>query len=228
MTVRGFGFARRIGGLALLLASAGPGGVGAAAADDKPATAQGFVEVTTLAPGIRVELRYATTNNFMKRAVYPASARCYLRAPVAARLAAVQRVLEASGLGLKVYDCYRPRPVQQLLWDITPDERYVAPPSKGSRHNRGAAVDLTLVDAQGRELPMPTEYDAFSVKAHRSFGDLPAEQKQNRARLEDAMKAAGFVPLSTEWWHFDDPDSARYPLAEIGFDELLQKDAPPK
>lgn len=228
MTVRGFGFARGIGGLALLLASAGPGGVGAAAADDKPATAQGFVEVTTLAPGIRVELRYATTNNFMKRAVYPASARCYLRAPVAARLAAVQRVLEASGLGLKVYDCYRPRPVQQLLWDITPDERYVAPPSKGSRHNRGAAVDLTLVDAQGRELPMPTEYDAFSVKAHRSFGDLPAEQKQNRARLEDAMKAAGFVPLSTEWWHFDDPDSARYPLAEIGFDELLQKGAPPK
>lgn len=227
MTARGFAWG--LGGLALLLlASAGPVGGGAAAADDKPAPAHDFVEVTTLAPGIRVELRYATTNNFMKRAVYPASARCYLRAPVAARLAAVQRGLEASGLGLKVYDCYRPRPVQKLLWDITPDERYVAPPSKGSRHNRGAAVDLTLVDAQGRELPMPTEYDAFSVKAHRSYGDLPAEQKQNRARLEDAMKAAGFLPLSTEWWHFDDPDSGRYPLAEIGFDELLKKGAPPK
>ena len=117
---------------------------------------------------------------------------------------------------------------KKLLWDITPDERYVAPPSKGSRHNRGAAVDLTLVDAQGRELPMPTEYDAFSVKAHRSYGDLLPEQKQNRARLEDAMKAAGFVPLSTEWWHFDDPDSGRYPLAEIGFDELLRARAAPK
>lgn len=184
-----------------------------------------LVDVGQAVPGVVVELRYATVNNFMKRAVYPVSARCYLRARVVQRLAEVQRALRKRGLGLKLYDCYRPRPVQKLLWDITPDERYVAHPSKGSRHNRGAAVDLTLVDAQGRELPMPTEYDAFSVKAHRSYSDLPAEQKQNRALLEDTMKAAGFLPLPTEWWHFDDPDSARYPLADLGFDELARQNA---
>lgn len=200
------------------------------AGDNKPAPAdaeaQRFVDVEKLAPGVRVELRYATANNFMKRAVYPPSARCYLRAPVAARLAKVQSKLAAEGLGLLLYDCYRPRPVQKLLWEITPDERYVAPLHKGSRHNRGAAVDLTLVDRQGTPLPMPTEYDAFSVKAHRSYSDLPAELKKNRARLEDAMKAAGFLPMPTEWWHFDDPESARYPLAEVGFDELAQQPAP--
>lgn len=200
------------------------------AADKKPdpadAESQRFVDVEQRAPGVRIELRYATTNNFMKRAVYPPSARCYLRSRVAARIAEVQRKLAADGLGLLLYDCYRPRPVQKLLWEITPDERYVAPPHKGSRHNRGAAVDLTLVDSQGRPLPMPTEYDAFSVKAHRSYNDLPEELKKNRARLTDAMKAAGFLPMPTEWWHFDDPESARYPLSEIGFDELAQQPAP--
>ena len=172
---------------------------------------------------ILVEVRYATANNFTKHVIYPASARCYLRAPVAARLAEVQRALQAQGLGLKVYDCYRPRSAQKTLWDIVPDERYVASPQTGSRHNRGAAVDLTLVDKDGRELPMPTPYDDFTVKAHRGYKALPAAALRNRQLLEDAMAGRGFIPLPTEWWHFDDPDSARYPLTDIGFAELLPR-----
>ena len=182
--------------------------------------AERLVDVTRLASGIAVELRYATANNFTHHVIYPPSARCYLRAPVAARLAAVHRQLQARGLGLKVYDCYRPRSAQKILWDLVPDERYVASPKTGSRHNRGAAVDLTLVDKSGRELPMPTPYDDFTEKAHRSYQALPAAALRNRQTLAQAMSEQGFVPLPTEWWHFDDPDSARYPLTDIGFDEL--------
>ena len=187
------------------------------------AEAERLVDVTRLAGGIAVELRYATANNFTRHVIYPPSARCYLRAPVAARLAAVHRLLQARGLGLKVYDCYRPRSAQQILWDLVPDERYVASPKSGSRHNRGAAVDLTLIDKSGHELPMPTPYDDFTVKAHRDYQALPAAALRNRETLAQAMREQGFIPLPTEWWHFDDPDSARYPLTDVGFDELLPK-----
>lgn len=193
------------------------------APSSEPGPADRLVDVRRLAAGILVELRYATANNFTRHVIYPASARCYLRAPVAARLAAVHRLLQARGLGLKVYDCYRPRSAQKTLWDIVPDERYVASPVTGSRHNRGAAVDLTLVDKDGRELPMPTPYDDFTEKAHRDYQDLPADALRNRKTLQDAMVEGGFTPLPTEWWHFDDPDSARYPLTDIRFEELLSQ-----
>lgn len=197
-----------------------PGVPGVPGVKDREPAADRLVDVTRLAGGIVVELRYATANNFTHHVIYPASARCYLRAPVAARLAAVHRLLQARGLGLKVYDCYRPRSAQQILWDLVPDERYVASPKTGSRHNRGAAVDLTLVDKSGRELPMPTPYDDFTTKAHRDCRDLPAAALRNRETLAQAMGEQGFLPLPTEWWHFDDPDSARYPLTDIGFDVL--------
>lgn len=184
-------------------------------------TAQKMQDVTILAPLIKVDLRYATANNFTKHVIYPKTARCYLRLKVAERLAAVQKSLEQKELGLKVYDCYRPRPVQAKLWALVPDERYVANPKNGSRHNRGAAIDLTLVDKNGDELAMPTPYDDFSSRAHRSYQDLPAEALKNRATLEAAMVAQGFLPLPTEWWHFDDPDSKQYPMSEIGFDALI-------
>ena len=184
-------------------------------------TAQKMQDVTILAPLIKVDLRYATANNFTKHVIYPKTARCYLRLKVAERLAAVQKSLEQKELGLKVYDCYRPRPVQAKLWALVPDERYVANPKNGSRHNRGAAIDLTLVDINGVELAMPTPYDDFTSRAHRSYQDLPAEALKNRATLEAAMAAQGFLPLPTEWWHFDDPDSKQYPMSEIGFDALI-------
>ena len=179
-----------------------------------------LVEVRTVAPQIQVDLRYATAQNFTGKVLYPKEAGCYLRMPVAQSLKKVALALAADGLSLKVFDCYRPQRVQFLLWELVKDERYVANPTKGSRHNRGAAVDLTIVDQSGQELPMPTAFDDFTEKAHRSYSELPEPAKRNRARLEQAMAGAGFVGLSTEWWHFDAGDWQRYPLSDIPFESL--------
>lgn len=186
-----------------------------------------LVEVRTLAPQILVDLRYATAQNFTGKILYPKEAGCYLRMPVAQSLAKVALALAADGLSLKVFDCYRPQRVQFLLWELVKDERYVANPNKGSRHNRGAAVDLTIVDQAGQELPMPTAFDDFTEKAHRSYSELPEPAKRNRARLEQAMARAGFVGLSTEWWHFDAGDWQRYPLSDIPFESLATVQAVP-
>jgi len=171
----------------------------------------GLVEPSRQDQSLVLDIRYATDNNFTGRTVYP-SARCYLRSGVAARLLKAQADLRARGLGLKIYDCYRPFSVQEAFWRIMPDERYVLEPKreggrmvKSSRHNRGAAVDVTLVDAQGRELPMPTGYDDFSEKAHRGSPVATPEARRNSEILERAMAAQGFEPLPTEWWHFDGP-----------------------
>jgi D-alanyl-D-alanine dipeptidase len=173
-----------------------------------------LVDVHALHPKIRFDLRYATPTNFTKRVIYPV-ARCFLRRAVAERLAQVQDDLARDGLGLKVFDCYRPLSAQRLLWSLVPDERYVANPAQGSRHNRGAAVDLTLVTASGAALPMPTDFDDFSERAHRGFAGLDEAPRRNRERLERAMTAHGFVPLATEWWHFDAPDWADYRLLDV-------------
>jgi zinc D-Ala-D-Ala dipeptidase len=178
-----------------------------------------LVDIRDVNPRIRLDIRYATANNFTGARVYD-EARCFLRPDVAQRLSQVQRDLERQGLGLKVYDCYRPLSVQKKFWALVPDERYVADPAKGSRHNRGAAVDLTLVDARGRELPMPTGYDDFTEKAHRDAKDLPAETIRNREILEKAMVRRGFVPLPTEWWHFDAAGWEKYPVMDVPFGEL--------
>lgn len=173
-----------------------------------------LIDVKKLAPGIVVEMRYATTNNFTKKKLYPVADECLLCEPAAQRLAHVQKNLEKRGLGLKVWDCYRPISVQRKLWEIVPDDRYVANPEKGSRHNRGASVDLTLVDSKGRELEMPTGFDEFSERAHRNFMDLSKEALKNRALLQEAMEAEGFLPLPTEWWHFDAPEWSHYALRD--------------
>jgi D-alanyl-D-alanine dipeptidase len=176
-----------------------------------PPAPDALVDIGTVAPGIRLDIRYATANNFTGTVLYP-QARCRLRHAVAVRLARVQAALAARGLGLKVFDCYRPPSIQWKLWKLVPDPRYVADPRRGSRHSRGAAIDLTLVDAAGAELPMPTPYDAAGEKSHRNYRQLPAELIRNRATLEQAMTREGFLPLPTEWWHFDAPDWQRYPL----------------
>lgn len=178
-----------------------------------------LVEIQQVSPGIRLDIRYATPNNFTGRAVYQ-EARCFLRPETARKLADVQKDLERSGLGLKVYDCYRPLSIQRRFWELVPDERYVANPAKGSRHNRGAAVDLTLVDARGKELPMPTPYDDFTKRAHRDFCDLPPEALRNRETLERVMVKHGFIPLPTEWWHFDDTAWEKYGILDLDFTSL--------
>jgi D-alanyl-D-alanine dipeptidase len=173
-----------------------------------------LVDLATVAPTVRLDLRYATPNNFTGRALYPVT-RCLLRPAVAARLARVQSSLEARHLGLKVYDCYRPLSVQRQMWALVPDERYVADPAKGSRHNRGAAVDVTLVRPDGEELAMPTPFDDFSQRARIDYPQLPAAAVANRALLQQVMRAAGFTPLPTEWWHFDAPEWESFDLLDI-------------
>lgn len=183
--------------------------------------AAGFVEPAGVDPSIRLDLRYATTNNFVHRKVY-ASGRCFLRTGVAERLLRVQERLRRIGLGLKLYDCYRPFSVQEEFWSIVPDERYVSKPErkngvivKSSHHNRGAAIDVTLVDANGHDMPMPTGFDNFTSAAHRGNAEPGSPAARNSDLLERAMTAEGFLPLSTEWWHFDDPDWKKYPPLDL-------------
>jgi D-alanyl-D-alanine dipeptidase len=153
--------------------------------------------------GIPLDVRYATANNFMKKPLYP-SAKAYLRAPAADALLAVQRDLAPRGLGIKVFDGYRPYRVTEAMWEPIQNPDYVADPAKGSRHNRGAAVDLTLIELRtGAELPMPTVYDDFTERAAHAFTDLPPDALANRALLRDVMTRHGFDPLPSEWWHYD-------------------------
>lgn len=179
-----------------------------------------LVAVTSVNSHIRLDIRYAATNNFTGRQVYPC-AKAFLHKPTAVKLATAQKKLEEQGLSLKVYDAYRPLSVQKIFWAIRPDERYVADPKKGSRHNRGSAVDVTLVELEsGRELEMPSGYDDFSTRAHYAFTNLPPEAISNRAVLRATMSNCGFVPFETEWWHFDDSDWTNYPIIDIPLESL--------
>jgi D-alanyl-D-alanine dipeptidase len=178
-----------------------------------------LVDIQSINPRILVDVRYATAHNFVGRPVYN-SGKCFLRRKVAMKLDLIQKQLEKIGLGLKLWDGYRPLSVQKIFWEVPPEEKYVAPPSRGSCHNRGAAVDLTLVDKEGKELRMPTDFDDFCIKAHRNFERLPKEVICNRQLLENMMCQHGFIPLATEWWHFDDSESEKYPIEDRPSEEL--------
>lgn len=170
-------------------------------------------------PDALLDIRYATRDNFTHQQVYP-QARCALRRSVAARLAAAASEFEGMGYRLKVYDCYRPLSVQRKFWALVPDERYVADPAKGSRHNRGAAVDVSLTDAQGRELEMPTGYDDFSERARRDWAGASTAAAGNRALLEQVMRKHGFVGYPSEWWHFDAQGWEKFLVEDIPFDAI--------
>jgi zinc D-Ala-D-Ala dipeptidase len=176
-----------------------------------------LVDIQQLSPKIKLDLRYKTKENFLGKAVYPPTASCLLRPEVAKQLAAVQKSLEAQKLGLKVFDCYRPLSVQHKMWKIMPDDRYVANPKVGSRHNRGAAVDLTLIDLSGKELEMPTKFDDFSKKAHANYAGASKTAIRNRKLLKSVMEKQGFSGIATEWWHFDGRNSKQYELLDINF-----------
>ena len=173
-----------------------------------------LIAIQNIDPSIRVELRYNGTNNIFKRRFYRSNV-AMLRIPVAQRLARVQARLRRQGLGLKIWDAYRPRSVQYALWKVRPGTRFLANPRKGSKHSRGAAVDLTLVDADGRELKMPTPHDEFSPRARRgATRGISKEGRKNGLVLDAAMRAEGFLPNRGEWWHFDAPDWRKYPLSD--------------
>lgn len=181
-----------------------------------------FVDLMKTNKDIVFDIRYATENNFLKKAVYPA-ALCYARRPVSIRIDSIQKELNSQGLGLKIFDAYRPLSVQKMMWEILPDDRYVANPQYGSRHNRGAAVDVSLVDSTGIELQMPTDLDDFSQKASHSYMDLTDEQIKNRKILKDIMEKYGFVNLESEWWHYDLKNYAEFPVVDLSFDEIKQQ-----
>ncbi|MEY8387286.1 M15 family metallopeptidase [Oscillospiraceae bacterium 38-13] len=166
-----------------------------------------FACVTDYIPGIVVELRYATQDNFTGCRIYDFSG-AWLRYGTIQKLSAVQSALEEEGLGLKIWDAFRPPAAQLRLWEICPDSRYVADPGRGvSSHSRGNTVDLTLVDGQGNELEMPTGFDDFSPKADRDYSDVTPQAAENARRLEEAMTAGGFRPYFGEWWHYTDTDT---------------------
>ena len=167
-----------------------------------PAAPKGWIELRKVDASIPLDIRYATTNNFMKQQVYDCG-RCFLRAEAAEAVVNANKMLQKKGYGgLKMFDCYRPRPVQYKLWKIVPDARYVANPKKGSMHNRGFAVDLTIVDKDGKELDFGTGYDDFTEKAHGNYTKFSKQILDNRKLLNETMEAVGLEGTSTEWWHF--------------------------
>lgn len=173
-----------------------------------------LVNVRKYAPDAIFDIRYATSNNFTHEQVYD-TASCYLREETAEKIGAVEHALLTRGLTLRIFDCYRPLSVQKKFWALVPDDRYVADPAKGSRHNRGAAIDLTIAERNtGKDLEMGTGFDDFSPRASRDYSDLPATVLANRRMLEQYMAADGFTGLPTEWWHFDDNDWRKYPISD--------------
>ena len=158
-------------------------------------------ELITLDPTIQLDIKYATPDNFVGEKMYDCG-KCFLRPEAANAMVKAQAILKEKGYGLLMFDCYRPRPYQQRLWDKVPDARYVTPPAKGSMHNRGLAVDLTLVNSDGLAVDMGTGYDFFGERAYQTYTDLPADVLAHRKLLNETMAAVGFKTIRTEWWHF--------------------------
>ncbi len=183
-----------------------------------------LVELVTLDPTIRLDIRYATTNNFLHRPVY-AQSRAFLQRPAAEALMRVQRTLNPKGYGVVVFDGYRPWSVTKIFWDsASAEERrveFVANPRKGSRHNRGCAVDLSLVDLQtGAEVQMPSGYDEFSKRAFPDYAGGTPESRALRDLLRAAMEAEGFAVYPAEWWHFDYKDWRQYRIMDVPFEAI--------
>ncbi len=181
-----------------------------------------LVKVRDLDPTILVDLRYATENNFTEQKLYPFEL-CLLRKSTAEKLAAVQAEVYEDGYRLKVWDAYRPLGVQEKLWEVVSDPVYVANPAIGSNHNRGAAVDVTLVDEDGNELEMPTGFDDFSEQASRNYPNIPEEAEKNMNYLTGVMIRNGFTPIQSEWWHYNDENIQDYELLDVSFEEFVEQ-----
>jgi zinc D-Ala-D-Ala dipeptidase len=178
-----------------------------------------MVELKSMIPDIVYDLRYASTNNFMHRLMYPLhTTHTFMRLPAVLALQQVQQELKSKGLGLKIFDAYRPFSVTVQFWNLVHDERYVANPSKGSGHNRGIAADLTVINLKtGAELDMGTGFDNFTDSAHHSFTNLPEEVLQNRTMLKNIMEKYGFKAFETEWWHYFLDKGDRFEVLDIEF-----------
>ena len=174
-----------------------------------------FVSMNDYAVGFFYDMRYAGANNFLKQKVYECD-ECLLRREVADALIAANNKLKTIGLRIKFFDCYRPLDVQRLMWEIFPNGKYVANPhTTGSIHNRGGAVDITLVDKSGNELDMGTAFDFFGLEAHHTYKDLPDTVLANRKLLKSTMESFSFSSISSEWWHYNFSSSNGYTLSNF-------------
>ena len=184
-----------------------------------------MIELKSLIPTLQYELRYASSNNFTGQRLYPQNTRTtYLRRNPALALAKVAEDLKEKGLGIKIWDAYRPYRTTVRFWKLIHDERFVANPSKGSGHNRGTAVDLTLVDLKtGKEMEMPTPFDDFTAAAFHGAKNIDDLRTRNRELLRTTMEKYGFVPLETEWWHYSWPGSSAYDVLDLSFKALGSK-----
>ena len=176
-----------------------------------------FIRLADYSDGFAYDLRYATENNFLKAQVYEC-AECYTRVKTAKALIAANSDFMSKGYRIKFFDCYRPNSVQYKMWEIVPNPQYVANPVKGSIHNRGGAVDITLVDLQGNELDMGTDFDYFGKRAYHDNFDLPDEILNNRKLLKEVMEKHGFWSIRTEWWHYNLGRASRDPVADFKWD----------
>jgi D-alanyl-D-alanine dipeptidase len=181
-----------------------------------------LVELTKLDPTIHLEIRYATTNNFLGTRFY-SQARAFMQRPAAEAVVRANRTLKKYGYGLLIHDAYRPWYVTKVFWDATPEDKhvFVADPSKGSRHNRGCAVDLTLYDLKtGRPVEMVSTYDETTARAYPDYPGGTSLQRWHRKLLRDAMEAQGFTVYEAEWWHFDYKDWQKYAIGTVRFEEI--------
>ena len=181
-----------------------------------------LVDLAAMDPGIRLDIRYATERNFLGRPVYR-QARAFLRPEVAEALKEVNRSLAAHGYGLLVFDAYRPLSVTRLFWEELPKEkrRFVANPARGSQHNRGCAVDLSLYHLDTlREVEMPSAYDEMTERASPAYGGGEASARDRRELLRQAMEGGGFKVNRGEWWHFDHRSCPRYELLDLPFEAI--------
>jgi len=179
-------------------------------------------ELVKLDPTIKLDIRYATRNNFLGRPVYK-EARAFLQKPAAEALVRVHQKLKEKGYGIVVHDGYRPWSVTKIFWDVTPADKkiFVADPSQGSRHNRGCAVDLSMYELKtGKIVQMPSEYDEMTERAHINYACGTPEAKHLREMLRSAMESEGFAVYEPEWWHYDYKDWKEYPIQNIPFSKI--------
>jgi D-alanyl-D-alanine dipeptidase len=193
--------------------------------DKRPAD---LVELVTLDPTIHLDVRYATSNNFLSTPVYT-QARAFMQRPAAEALVAASAELREHGWGVLVHDAYRPWYVTKVFWDATPADKhdFVANPAEGSKHNRGCAVDMTLYDLKtGKPAEMPSLYDEMSPRAAADYAGGTAAQRQRRDLLRRVMESHGFTVYSVEWWHFDYRDWQQYPILNVPFEQLSAAPTP--